>query len=80
MPLPDDYLEYPARRHGMDHDRYEWSHLFDREKIVWPNKAKRRPLGHACSAVVSDRHNRKAVSRARRIDNAVSGFSSLHQP
>jgi len=40
MPLPDDYLEYPARRHGMDHDRYEWSHLFDREKIVWPNKAK----------------------------------------
>ncbi|MDF2811978.1 MAG: hypothetical protein K0S56_3009, partial [Microvirga sp.] len=30
MPLADDYLKYPARRHGMDHDRYQWSHLFDR--------------------------------------------------
>jgi peptidoglycan/xylan/chitin deacetylase (PgdA/CDA1 family) len=40
MPLPDDYLKYPARRHGMDHERYVWSHLFDRNKIVWPNGAK----------------------------------------
>ncbi|WP_210495531.1 polysaccharide deacetylase family protein [Microvirga antarctica] len=40
MPLPDDYLIYPARRHGMDHDRYSWSHLFDRKPIVWPNGAR----------------------------------------
>jgi allantoinase len=40
MPLTDDYMKYPHRRHGMDHDRYEWSHLFDRKKIIWPKGAK----------------------------------------
>lgn len=24
MPLPDDYLRYPARHYGQDHDRYQW--------------------------------------------------------
>ena len=47
MPLPDDYLRYPRRRHGMDHDRYAWSDLFDRKPIVWPNSARSRALGHA---------------------------------
>jgi allantoinase len=40
MPLSDDYLKYPARRHEMDHDRYDWSDLFDRRKLSWPNGAK----------------------------------------
>ena len=40
MPLPDEFLNYPFRRHGMDHDRYEWSHLFDRKPVAWPNGAR----------------------------------------
>ena len=40
MPLPEDYLRYPERHHGMDHDRYEWSHLFDRPRIDWPGGAR----------------------------------------
>ncbi len=40
MSLGDDYLEYPRRRPGMDHDRYDWSILFRRPKIEWPNGAK----------------------------------------
>lgn len=40
MPLPDDYLRYPARRHGMDHDRYDWSDMFARKPIVWPHGAR----------------------------------------
>ncbi len=40
MSLGDDYLEYPHRRRGMDHDRYDWSILFRRPKIEWPNGAK----------------------------------------
>lgn len=39
MPLPDDYLAYPRRGYGMDHDLYEWSMLPKRSKIVWPNGA-----------------------------------------
>jgi len=35
MSLPADYLEYPKRRHGMDHDLYAWSMLEDRPKIAW---------------------------------------------
>lgn len=34
--ISDDYLKYPKRRHGMDHDRYEWSVLNKRKKIRWP--------------------------------------------
>lgn len=40
MTLNDDYLSYPARRHGMDHDRYEWSDLFSRDKVAWPGGAR----------------------------------------
>jgi allantoinase len=40
MPLPEDYLRYPRRRHGMDHDRYPWSDLFERKPVVWPNGAR----------------------------------------
>ena len=40
MPLPDDFLQYPLRRHGMDHNRYEWSNIFERQPIQWPNGAK----------------------------------------
>ncbi|MCH8074878.1 MAG: polysaccharide deacetylase family protein [SAR324 cluster bacterium] len=40
MTLPEDYLRYPNRRHGMDHDRYEWSNLFRRNPVSWPGGAK----------------------------------------
>jgi hypothetical protein len=40
MPLPDDHLRYPRRRHGMDHDLYPWSDLFDRPRVAWPNGAR----------------------------------------
>lgn len=40
MSMPDSYLRYPARRYGMDHDRYDWSDLFKREPIKWPNGAR----------------------------------------
>jgi hypothetical protein len=40
MPLPDDYLRYPERRHGQDHDRYGWRLSVDRPHIAWPGGAK----------------------------------------
>jgi peptidoglycan/xylan/chitin deacetylase (PgdA/CDA1 family) len=40
MPIPDDYLQYPRRRYGMDHDRYDWSILPQREKVAWPGGAR----------------------------------------
>ena len=36
MSLDRSYLEYPMRRHGMDHDRYDWSMLTDRPRVQWP--------------------------------------------
>ena len=36
MALDPSYLEYPKRRHGMDHDYYEWSNLFERSPVSWP--------------------------------------------
>jgi allantoinase len=36
MTLDAEYLAYPRRRHGMDHDAYAWSSLFDRPPIAWP--------------------------------------------
>lgn len=35
MALDPSYLEYPRRAHGMDHDLYRWSSLFDRPKVDW---------------------------------------------
>ncbi|TAF93954.1 MAG: polysaccharide deacetylase [Cytophagia bacterium] len=40
MPLPDEFLQYPLRRHGMDHDRYQWSNLFERSPVLWENDTK----------------------------------------
>lgn len=38
--LPSDYLEYPQRSYGMDHDRYDWSILEDRKPVAWPDGKK----------------------------------------
>ena len=40
MSLPDDYLQYPLRRYGMDHDRYAWSMLPQRPPVKWPHGAR----------------------------------------
>jgi peptidoglycan/xylan/chitin deacetylase (PgdA/CDA1 family) len=40
MSLPDNYLEYPLRRYGMDHDRYDWSVLPQRKPVAWPGGAR----------------------------------------
>jgi allantoinase len=40
MPLSDDYLRYPYRRHGMDHALYPWSDMFERPPVVWPGGAR----------------------------------------
>jgi peptidoglycan/xylan/chitin deacetylase (PgdA/CDA1 family) len=39
-PLPEDYLSYPLRRYGMDHDRYDWSMLPRRKPVAWPGGAR----------------------------------------
>ena len=38
--ISDDYLKYPKRRYGMDHDRYAWSMLHTRKKVAWPGGAR----------------------------------------
>ena len=40
MSLPPEYLDYKWRRHGMDHDRYDWSMLVNRKKVDWPGNAR----------------------------------------
>jgi peptidoglycan/xylan/chitin deacetylase (PgdA/CDA1 family) len=40
MALPEDYLRYPHRQRGMDHDRYDWSILFRRPRVEWPGGAR----------------------------------------
>lgn len=40
MTIDSAYLTYPQRRHGMDHDRYGWSDLFERAPVQWPNQAR----------------------------------------
>lgn len=37
MTLDPEYLEYPNRRLGYDHGLYDWSCLFERPAISWPN-------------------------------------------
>ena len=39
MTLDADYLRYPHRRHGMDHDRYDFSMLSRRPAVAWPGGA-----------------------------------------
>jgi len=36
MPLPDEHLVYPHRRHGMDQSLYGWRPVRDRPKGRWP--------------------------------------------
>ncbi len=36
MPLDNDYLSYARREYGMDHDRYDWSMLSQRQPVQWP--------------------------------------------
>ena len=36
MALDAIHLEYPRRRYGMDHERYEWSMLAQRPRVAWP--------------------------------------------
>jgi allantoinase len=38
--ISDDYLQYPKRRYGMDHERYEWSALPKRPPVNWPGGAR----------------------------------------
>ena len=40
MSLPEDYMSYPWRRPGMDHERYDWSITFRRKPVSWPNGAR----------------------------------------
>lgn len=37
MPLPDDYLKYEHRSHGMDHELYPWSNIMERKPVSWPD-------------------------------------------
>jgi peptidoglycan/xylan/chitin deacetylase (PgdA/CDA1 family) len=39
MSVPGNYLQYPHRHYGMDHDRYPWSILPRRPAVQWPNGA-----------------------------------------
>jgi allantoinase len=39
MALPEEYLTYPHRSHGMDQDLYPWRLSIDRPKIAWPGGA-----------------------------------------
>jgi allantoinase len=36
MALDQAHLDYPQRRYGMDHDRYDWSMLSERPPVTWP--------------------------------------------
>ena len=39
-PLDTEFLRYPHRRRGMDHSRYQWSQLHEREPVRWPGDAR----------------------------------------
>jgi len=36
--LPEEFMRYPMRRYGMDHDLYQWRNLFAEKKTQWPNE------------------------------------------
>jgi peptidoglycan/xylan/chitin deacetylase (PgdA/CDA1 family) len=40
MPLSSEYLVYPHRRSGMDHEHYVYSNLFTRKPVRWPGDAR----------------------------------------
>jgi peptidoglycan/xylan/chitin deacetylase (PgdA/CDA1 family) len=37
MSVPPDYLEYPRRRRGLDHDWFDHRNLFDHKPVRWPS-------------------------------------------
>lgn len=37
MALDPAYLDYPNRRHGYDHDFFDWSAIHRRKPVIWPN-------------------------------------------
>ena len=39
MALDREHLEYPHRSYGMDHERYDWSMLSQRQPVTWPGDA-----------------------------------------
>ena len=40
MTLGPEQLDYPLRRYGMDHGRYDWSMLAQRVPVQWPHGAR----------------------------------------
>ena len=40
MTLPQNYLKYPKRAYGQDHNFYDWRMAHNRPKIDWPSGAK----------------------------------------
>lgn len=38
--LSDNYLNYPERSYGMDHERYKWTMLQNRKEVQWPKGKK----------------------------------------
>jgi allantoinase len=40
LAISDDYLKYPRRKYGMDHERYAWSMLPERKPVQWPGGAR----------------------------------------
>jgi peptidoglycan/xylan/chitin deacetylase (PgdA/CDA1 family) len=40
MAVDPDYLDYPLRKRGMDHDHYEFQHHAVRSPIIWPGGAR----------------------------------------
>ena len=40
MSLDKEYLQYPQRHYGMDHDLYDWSMLTERPAVCWPEGKK----------------------------------------
>lgn len=38
--LPDSYMQFAHRGHGMDHDIYDWSMMHRRKPVTWPGGAR----------------------------------------
>jgi hypothetical protein len=78
MSLDRKFLEYPQRRHGMDHDRYAWSMLAAQAGAPGPAS---KPL--ALWINLSLEHfpaqpPRRGLQAARLDDHAVPGPAPLH--
>ena len=60
--MTNDLLDYPERHYGMDHDRYEWSMLQDREPVTWPGG---KPLALWINISCSTSRYRETSPRSR---------------